>query len=173
MLAEKSGVPKEFFPPMTFRGKRMDIDAARKPSKLCDIGLKENDVIDMDPMKLNVNYNGKAICLDNVDPFNDTIDDIKARLGDDGGMDILPVNKQRLMFGDVELTNHGGGDGDGSEKVVVGDGPITFTVETKTSGGKPPKTITVNCRPEDATISYIKDFIEQEIGTVHHPLINY
>jgi hypothetical protein len=76
----------------------MAADGAGGKKKLVEYNMVEHDIIDMEPMKLNVNIvgSGDTVCLDNIDPFNDTVDDIKNRLGLDG-LDLLPVDKQRLL----------------------------------------------------------------------------
>lgn len=115
LLGQKTGMPKEFFPPLSFAGNRMNSDGPNSNKKLVDYGLAENDVVDMEPMTLMVNVdegdNKKVVQLDGIDPFNDTIDDIKRRLGPDE-LDLLPVDKQRLRFNDKDL-----------------DGDVTFTSE--------------------------------------------
>jgi hypothetical protein len=97
----------------------MGTDGAGGNKKLVDYNMVENDTIDMEPMKLNVNIvgSGDTIRIDNIDPFNDTVDDIKRRLGPDG-LDLLPVDKQRLLFMGVDLDEgeEPDDDGDGQSK---------------------------------------------------------
>jgi hypothetical protein len=71
----------------------------------------------MEPIKLNINLpGGEKLCIVDVDPFNDTIADIKNRLGPDD-LDVLPVHKQRLMYMNEDLDDQGetAADSDGEE----------------------------------------------------------
>ena len=107
-MADETGVPIGLLPPFRHKGKMLEDD-----EELHQYNIAENDIIEMDPMqvKINVLGTGNVVDLKNLDPFNDTIDDIKRHLDKD--LDVMPVEKQRLMRGDEVICNDSeGNDGD-------------------------------------------------------------
>ena len=107
IIADKTGVPKQFLP--KFKGmedNNDDVVTTSSKKKLSEFNIGENSTIEMESMTLYVDNEtdpNNRICIDDVDPFNDTIDDIKEKIATKLGESKFPVHKQRLMFGDDDL----------------------------------------------------------------------
>lgn len=84
----------------------MEADGLDTKKKLVDFCFVDGDVIDVEAMTLYVNVTSgdkkEIVCLDGIDPFNDTVEDIKRRLGPED-LNLLPVDKQRLRFMRTDL----------------------------------------------------------------------
>ena len=101
IICDKTGLPKEFLPALIYKGEPLD----DTESKLEDHGIREDDLLEIHPITLNVNIDGgETVCLEDIDPFNDSVEDLKKRLGPEG-VDVMPIEKQRLLFNGLELAN--------------------------------------------------------------------
>ena len=91
-------------------------DATCSKKKLSEFNIVEFDTIQMEPMTLYVENESdprNKICIEDIDPFNDTIDDVKEKIAIK--LSTFPVNKQRLLFGD-DVLDDGAESGGGSKR---------------------------------------------------------
>jgi hypothetical protein len=113
IICDKTGLPKEFLPALFYKGEPFDDTT----SKLEDHSICEDDLLEIHPITLIINIDGgETVCLEGIDPFNDTVKDLKRRLGPEG-VDVMAIEKQRLFFNSLELENED--DYDASDKVAT------------------------------------------------------
>lgn len=145
------------------------MDSAESKRKLVDYNIVEDDVLEIRPITLNVTVpNGETAILENVDPFNDTVLDLKKRLGPEG-LDLMPVDKQRLLMKEQVLDDVGGSDSRANRRLFECNVKDADTLDLERSKIdvtiKQPSgdTLILNgVDPRKDTLSTIQDFLSDE-----------
>lgn len=148
MVQEEENIPSKNEIRLRFNDKPLD----DKPT-LDESGIKDGDILDMEPMIIYVKDTKNKTHTLTVDP-TDRVRDVKRQIEKKEG---TPVDQQRLFFGPTEL----------KDSPTLRDCGIkhqdTLKLEPMQIHVKTPegKTVTLNVRPDD-TIQDVKDKVEKK-----------